>query len=154
VGDRIDDLLAGLTPGVDFPGTRPLRAQVEAEQRTKKIAEETPRWDSKPIFKLVKGERVEFFTVGDLAAALNRRPVTIRSWESKGWLPISGYRTRSPQSAQIPDKATKGRRLYTRRQIEIVIEAAAASGVDGGNLRSVDWKKFKTLVLNGWRSER
>lgn len=154
MGDRIDDLLSELKPGIDFPGSKPLRAQVEARASKKRREESTSGWDEKPIYKLVGGVRTEFFTIGHLAAALDRKPVTIRSWEDKGWLPGSGYRTRPPVGEQVPDRPVKGRRLYTRRQIEIVIDAAADCGVVGTNLRNVDWRKFKKIVLDGWRSER
>lgn len=148
MGDRIDELIAG----VDFPGSLPLRRQVVARAAKEAREEAANGWDAKPLWKLVHGVKTEFFSIGDLAHALGRKPVTVRSWEDKGWLPSSGYRTRAPKGEQVPGKEVRGRRLYTRRQIEVVVAAAEESGVLGANLRNADWKKFRRLVITGWKT--
>jgi hypothetical protein len=61
---------------------------------------------------LVRGFDVEFFEIGVLAAALNRRPVTIRMWEHEGILPNSGW----SKPGKYQD-ARGRRRLWTRPQI-------------------------------------
>lgn len=147
MGDRIDELIAG----VDFPGSRPLRRQVIAQEVKEAREEAANGWDYKPLWKSVDGVKTEFFSIGDLAHALGRKPVTVRSWEDKGWLPGSGYRTKPPKAEQVPGKAVKGRRLYTRRQIMVVVAAAEECGVLGANLRNADWKKFRQQVYTGWK---
>lgn len=73
---------------------------------------------------LVNGLEVEFFTIGQLAAVLNRQPVTIRSWENEGILPASGW-TKPGQ-----DGDTRGRRrLWTRAQVEGIWRIAKEEGV-------------------------
>lgn len=99
-------------------------------------AEDAPSiigWDAKPIVYIVSGKAKEFFTIGHLANALGRKPVTLRSWESKGVFPKSPYRSPAPRGS-IPGKASKGKRLWTREQIEGVLRIALEEGVllDGG----------------------
>jgi len=72
---------------------------------------------------LVSGEKRRFYTIGALARVLGKQPVTIRSWESKGWLPTASFRTPAPKSAQIPGKAVKGKRLYSQAQVVFLAEA-------------------------------
>lgn len=73
---------------------------------------------------LVNGVEVEFFKIGQLAAALNRKPGTIRMWESTGILPPSGY------ARPGRDRNAQGRRrLWTRRQLEGVIRIALEEDV-------------------------
>lgn len=72
----------------------------------------------------VNGIEVEFFSIGQLAAALGRKPVTIRSWEAEGILPTSGWtkpgRDRDPRGR---------RRLWTRAQVEGIWRIALEEGV-------------------------
>lgn len=145
--DRIDELLASIA----VPGKRP-RRDVAALDVPKKGVGVDDEWDTKPIIKHIKGKPIEFFTIGNLAAALGRRPVTVRSWEMKGWLPKSPYRTKMPKGAQVPGKETQGRRLYTRAQVQTVIDAARANKVLANNARDADWLKFRKTVLNGWKA--
>lgn len=71
---------------------------------------------------LVNGKVQQFYTVGTLAKALGKKPVTIRSWEAKGWLPGPSFRTPPPAGEQIPGKAVRGRRLYTKEQLLFLVE--------------------------------
>jgi hypothetical protein len=81
-------------------------------------------WDKKPVVYVYGGTSREFFTIGHLADALGRSPVTIRSWESKGALPKSPYRSPRPRGESLPGKESKGKRLWTRAQIEGIIRIA------------------------------
>src|ERR1700759_2548461 len=40
---------------------------------------------------VVNGEDMEFFMIGQVAAALGRSAVTLRRWEAQGIIPRSGY---------------------------------------------------------------
>lgn len=78
--------------------------------------DEDEPWDADPHMqkwlRLAPGEpAVEMFLMGALALALNRKPVTLRLWERKGYLPTARYRTPS-------NGAPAGKRLYTRAQVE------------------------------------
>lgn len=145
-----DDPLAEVFKGLSFPGKRPLRsltpkAPVEGEAVNE-------NWDEKPLRMMLRGQLVDLFTVGHLSVALGRQPVTVRSWEAKGWLPQTMYRAPNPRGQQVPGKASKGRRLYTREQIEIVIRAAHKFGVLTDQGRNADWKSFTRTVLAGWKT--
>jgi hypothetical protein len=65
----------------------------------------------------VAGNSVEFFTIGELAKALNRQAGTIRKWEKEGILPKSLYSSPSEDPRGV-------RRLYTRKQIEGIVKIA------------------------------
>lgn len=131
-----------------YPGIRPLR-QLTVDPKLTTTAVNVD-WDEKPLCYLVQGVETEFFFIGHLAAALGRTPVTVRSWEQKGWLPLSKYRTPAPATG-IPDKAVAGRRLYTRAMVEIVIAAATQCRVLHDNARNADWPSFTSAVLAGWK---
>lgn len=79
----------------------------------------------KPRMFNINGTSTEFFTVGQLAAALHRSPVTIRKWERLGYIPIAAFRT----PGQVRQKA---RRLYSRAQLEIIVRIAAEEGLMDG----------------------
>ena len=69
-----------------------------------------------------RGIKVEYFYVGQVARAINRTSVTLRSWEAKGIIPKSGYVSRH--------KDPRGkRRLYSRAQAEAIIRLAKIHGV-------------------------
>lgn len=82
-------------------------------------------WDHVPhVDLLVRGSPHRFYTVGVLAAALDRKPPSMRKWERLGYLPDSGFRS--------PSKSVKGqRRLYTKEQIEGVVRIATEEGLMG-----------------------
>lgn len=92
-----------------------------------------PEWlTSLPSRQFMRdGKPENFYTIGALAQALNRSPVTVRSWEQKGWLPSPKFRTQAPKSAQLPGKAVKGKRLYTEAQVVFLVEAFMRFRVDG-----------------------
>ena len=71
---------------------------------------------------VVDGRDVEFYMIGQLAAALGRRPGTLRKWEAEGILPPSGYLKPSHDPRGI-------RRLYTKQQVLGIIQIAKDTGV-------------------------
>jgi MerR HTH family regulatory protein len=71
---------------------------------------------------IVRGKPMGLCTVGELAKALNRSSVTIRTWEREGVLPPSGYRH--------PSQDPRGsRRLYSRAQVEGIVTIADEEGI-------------------------
>jgi len=104
--------------GEYYPGSRERRQTVPA---SRPLAVEEDLLGTGTIMR-VRGREVEFFTIGQLAAALNRKAVTLRAWEAAGILPTSGYHTAS--------KDPRGRRrLYTRDQCAGIIRLAKTHGV-------------------------
>ncbi len=99
----------------------------------------------------VNGVDRQFFTVGELAKALNRRPVTIRMWESKGWIPKAKYRTPAPKAEQIPGKALKGRRLYSLEQVEFLLTALSRFEID--DPAKANWDGFRQHIKNQWPND-
>jgi hypothetical protein len=83
-------------------------------------------WGKPRLFN-INGQTTEFYTVGQLAAALHRSPVTIRKWERLGYIPIATFRT----PGQVRQKA---RRLYSRAQLEIIVSIAADEGLMDGKV--------------------
>jgi hypothetical protein len=92
----------------------------------------------------VGGVATKFYGIGALAAALGRKPVTIRSWESKGWIPQASFRTPAPKSEQVPGKAVKGRRLYSEAQLVFLVEAAMQFAID--DPKEPNWDGFRRYV--------
>lgn len=115
--DRFSDL--------NWPGKRkPVNRVLE-----KPKPEEPDGWDFKPLSYVYQGEKKEFFTISNLSAALGRSPVTIRSWENRGLLPKSPYRSPKPKGGRLPGVEQKGKRLWTREQIEGILSIASEEGV-------------------------
>lgn len=89
-------------------------------------------------FLVLRGQPVEFFTIGQVARAIGRTATTLRAWEDKGVLPESGYKTQARDPRGV-------RRLYTRAQAEGVIRLAKECGVmDASSRRPLH--DFKTKV--------
>ena len=110
----------------DWPGKR---KPVNRPEESSRPDPYEIKWDSKPMVYVYGGVSREFFSIGHLADAFGRSPVTIRSWESKGLLPQSPYRSPRPRGEALPGKQVKGRRLWTREQVEGMMEIAREEGV-------------------------
>lgn len=121
--DPLDAVVAEHFGDLRYPGSRHVRQGLRAKEAVP-IPQEGD-WDANPRILPVNGEDVEFFTIGALATALERSPVTIREWESKGIIPKARF--------QIPGKdGLRGkRRLYTRPQIEGIILIAREEKILG-----------------------
>lgn len=76
----------------------------------------------KPVTYNVGGVPTEFYTIGQVARALNRSPVTIRKWERLGWIPVAAFR--SPARQKV-----KTNRLYSRAQLEAMVQIAWEEGL-------------------------
>ena len=122
----------------DFPGSRPPKNR---KTKNKELTTITDRFHGvKPKKFKVNGEDKLFFTIGDLAKILNRKPVTIRMWESRGYIPKAVYRTPKPRGNQIPGKSVQGRRLYSLEQVEFLVEAITRFRLDD---KGGDWDGFR-----------
>lgn len=104
-----------------YPGSKKTRRMVENPPASVAAAEDAERWDAKPVRKTIAGKTYEFFTLGALAQALGRKPVTIRSWELAGQFPKARYRSGGDPQFQ--------KRLYTRAQVEGVVRIAKEEGI-------------------------
>lgn len=132
----------------DFPGkTLPKNRKVQTRDS---LLEDRFNGAKSKIMR-VNGVDRQFFTVGELAKALNRKPVTIRMWETKGWLPKAKYRTPAPKAEQIPGKALKGRRLYSLEQVEFLITALSRYEID--DPAKANWVGFRQHIKNQWPND-
>ena len=128
----------------DYPGTR------RPKNRDKVLDNSQHEWlnDLPSHEYLVHGNKKRFYTIGAVALALQRKPVTIRSWESKGWLPPATFRTPAPRKEQIPGKEIRGRRLYSEAQVVFLREMAMAFEINDPN--NADWKGFKKAIADNY----
>jgi hypothetical protein len=131
------DLLRSFEDGY-YPGSKQKRPQTGIAG-----AEVDPAGQDLPLASgtvyLLNGRDVELFTIGQLAAVLNRSATTLRRWEADGTLPRSGYTK--------PSKDPRGRRrLYSRAQIEGIYAIAKDEGVleNGSTLKGT---QFANRVL-------
>lgn len=151
-GMRSDEDILKAFEGLDTaPGSRHARREdtPAAQKKRKQAFGETNGWDENPIIKTLNGIETEVFTVGALAHALNKTIVTIRSWETKGYIPIAPYRLRSKQ---LNGKKVNGNRVYTRDIIEITVEEFAIRGVL--DTVRVEWRLLEDLtavLVTRWR---
>jgi len=67
-----------------------------------------------PKTYIINGVETELFTIGELADQLDRQRQTIRKWEREGIIPAATFRSKS------------GRRLYTRKQINAIVDTVNA----------------------------
>lgn len=120
-----------------------------AQKRRAKILGESNGWDANPILKTLQGKETEVFTISALADALEKKVVTIRLWEKKGYIPIAPYRLRSKM---LQGKKVNGNRVYTRDLIEIAIEEFARRGLLGS--ARVEWSQHEDLtdsIVRRWK---
>lgn len=111
---------------------------------------ESNGWDANPVTKILKGVETELFTVGALAQALEKKIVTIRLWERKGYIPLAPFRLRSKE---LNGKKVNGNRVYTRELIEIAIQEFDARGLLGS--ARVEWNQHGSLteaLVRRWKA--
>jgi len=149
---RSEDEILKAFEGLDrAPGSKQKRRESTpvADKRRKKASGETNGWDENPIIKSLKGVETEVFTIGALALALEKKIVTIRLWEKKGYIPIAPYRLRSKS---LNGKKVNGNRVYTRELIEIAIEEFSKRNLLG--TARVEWSKQEDLtdaIVSRWK---
>lgn len=151
-GLRGDDDILKAFEGLDrIPGSKQKRRESTplADKRRKQALGESNGWDENPIIKTLQGIETEVFTISALAQALDKRVVTIRLWEKKGFIPIAPYRLRSKT---LNGQKVNGNRVYTRRLIEIAIEEFARRGLLGS--ARVEWSHHEDLteaIVSRWK---
>jgi len=139
--ESLDNIFGDLP---NYPGSKKPKNRKEYETLG------DPSANVKPTFYTMNGVRIEFYTVGQLAKLLGRRPVTVRMWESRGRIPPATYRSPMPKGEQLPGKKTQGRRLYTRAQVELIIQAVDKFIGNDPRQRSAKWNEFKKYIKQHW----
>ena len=130
----------------DYPGKTPPKNR----KKRKPTRIEDPFSLLHPIVYSIRGEEQTFYTVGEVAKALNRKAGTIRSWEAKGFIPTAIYRAPAPYGQQLPGKIAKGRRLYSKKQVELLIYSVQHFGLDNPQPNKANWAGFKKHIKEQW----
>jgi hypothetical protein len=73
-----------------------------------------------PKIYMVDGEETKMFTIGQVAAEIDRTGQCLFKWEKSGILPKAQYRTKA------------GVRLYSETQKDAIVNAVVKWGVKGG----------------------
>jgi len=123
------------------------RERTMAERRQEKAEE---AWDARPIKIWYQGVEYEMFRIGSLAKALNKDAVTIRAWMRKGWLPRNSFQTK-PIPGTLGDA---GRKLWTRQQIEGIVQIAREEGLLDDKPPRLTMTNFTQRVQAAWRTWR
>jgi hypothetical protein len=153
-GLRSEDDILKAFEGLDrVPGSKQPRRESTpvADKRRKQILGESNGWDENPIIKIFQGVETELFTISAMALALDKKIVTIRLWEKKGYIPIAPYRLRSKV---LNGEKVNGNRVYTRALIEITVEEFQRRGLLGS--ARVEWSQLLDLtqvLVERWRVE-
>jgi hypothetical protein len=94
---------------------------------------------------MYRGEMTPFYRIGDLARALNRTPVTIRKWQTAGYIPKPSFSTST--------KAMGGSRtrLYSYDQIKIARKIALEEGILNDTAKAITHTDFAVRVLQAWQ---
>jgi hypothetical protein len=144
--DKIDNFLSDLD---DYYPNSKRKRRVKEEKVSKKDSD----WTINPIKKtLPNGRDMEFYTIGALAVALGRPLVTIRYWMKEGYLPAPSYRLGDKTDAT--GKEIKGRRLYSRSQIDVAVELFGKAGFL--NKTRIQWpnKQLTDAITEAWSNIR
>ena len=138
-----EDILRAFEGLETAPGSRHARRDPteRAVKQRRQAFGESNGWDENPLIKTIKGVETELFTIGALAHALEKKIVTIRLWEKKGYIPIAPYLLRSKE---LNGKKVNGNRVYTRELIEITIEEFSRRNLLGA--ARVEWSKLEDLT--------
>lgn len=138
--------IAALFEGLDefYPGSKTKRRGPETSPaKTSRSGNGPEKWDDRPYVKYINGRERETFTLGALAAALDRPIVTVRLWTKKGYIPQAPYRL--PTQTLENGRTQQGRRLYTRAMIEATVKAFHDHGVL--NKLRVEWSEHRALSI-------
>ncbi len=142
--DEIDKMFSDLD--TYYPGSKRKRREPKAPE-----VEVDDTWESKSYTKtLPNGKDMEFYTIGALAQALGRPVITIRQWIKSGYLPPSPYRL--PTKKNVKGEDHKGRRLYSKAQIDSVVELFKVAGVL--HVKRIQWpnQQLTNAIAEAWKN--
>ena len=102
----------------------------------------------------IKGVTTDLYTIGALAQIVGRKTPTVRKWERRGWIPAPTYRTSKASGAEVVNAEQKGYRLYSREQVEVILQALVINGLLGIRNKSWQitskWVSFITHIQANW----
>jgi hypothetical protein len=122
-----------------YPGSRRLILSAEPqESRLDQMGK---------MYPIPGGSEKQLFSITELASLLNRKPVTIRKWETDEVIPKATYvrpgRNKDPRGR---------RRLYSRDQVEGILRIAGEEGLlDPTTKKSIAKTQFTSKVFRLFR---
>jgi hypothetical protein len=136
----------------DFPGKRAPKNRPVGREVVSLVDDPYANVPFKTM--VVKGEKRNFYTVGNVARILNRKAQTIRKWESKGWIPPATYRTSKSSGSDLLNTQAKGYRLYSREQVEVIRRGLEINGLLGERTKTWQeaekWYSFINYIKSNW----
>lgn len=126
----------------DYPGKTKPKNRTEDGKTRKSIDDPFNGVPKKTA--TIGGKALELYTVGSVARILGRSAVTLRKWERKGWIPAPSYRTSKASGAELLNTDRKGYRLYSREQVEVLLEALTINNLMGD--RNPSWQDANNWV--------
>jgi hypothetical protein len=126
----------------DYPGKTKPKNRTDSGSKPKDF-DDPFKGVSKRI-ATIGGTPRELYTIGSVAKILGRSAVTLRKWESKGWIPAPTYRTSKASGAELLNTDRKGYRLYSREQVEVLLAALTLSNLMGE--RNPSWQDANNWV--------
>src|SRR5262245_27597853 len=118
---------------LDYPGRkRPVNRTGRKPAPTDAV-----EWDDKPVHYLINGERREFFTISHLAKALGYSVQSCRAWWARGLLARPPYRSPRTRKPVAGGRSYKGKRLWTREQVEGIVRISRRHKVIFPNRKGV-----------------
>ena len=124
-----------------YPGSKTKRKMLVREEGRTAEQRDPHAWDTRSQIKRVHGQDVEMFHIGALAKAMGKTQGTIRTWFDEGFLPDTPYRL---PTREVNGQPRKGKRLFTREMIEVVLAAFDARGLTGA--ARVEWSLHPDLA--------
>lgn len=135
--DLVDEMFGGEEEF--YPGSK---RKIEREKPTNVEFIADP-WRENFTIKIIGGVETPMYPIGALANALGVSVQSIRSWTSKGYIPLAPYRL--PSTMVIAGEKAPGRRLYTEPMIEAAVEAFEKRGLLGAP--RIEWKNHTDLSI-------
>lgn len=86
-------------------------------------------------FTLPSGQKVELFTIGQVAKVLNRSTVTIRKWIKAGYMPKPTFKKASKDPRGV-------RNMYSREQVQSLVRVAHEEGLITNQYARIQQTKF------------
>lgn len=93
-------------------------------QRRRAGEDDIQLWDASPRHYTVNGVEREFFVISDVAKAIGYSVHSIRAWETAGLFPPATYRSPRTRGPVAGGHSNKGKRLWTRKQIQAILRIA------------------------------
>jgi hypothetical protein len=118
-----------------YPGSNERLSEGTGEGAAKTGSPDPLAGIGEPLILSMGGVRTEFWTISQLGLALNRKAGTIRKLEEEGNIPRAVWRRPALDSRMR-------RRLYSRKQIEGLIQIADEEGILRDKQRAISKTRF------------